>query len=141
MGGLWSAQVVPQTVFEPFDRRNSEFARNSMFSYTFGCFLPPHGAPKQPQIALRRVLDRLGSLLFVSCFFASFWDIVGLCFGSFWGAKMTPRGEEIAEREDLRRVQDGHVIMFVWFFFRFAVWDRFWSLFGPSWDHFGALLD
>ena len=36
--------------------------------------------------------------------------------------------------------QAGHMVVLVRFFVRLAVWDRFGTLFGPSWGYFWPLL-
>ena len=52
----------------------------------------PHGAPKATKIAPRRVLDRLGSLLFVSRFSLRFLIAFGFIFVPFLVAKWSPWG-------------------------------------------------
>ena len=54
--------------------------------------MPRHGAPKPTKIVLRRVLDRLGSLLFASRFPLRFLIAFGFIFVPFWGAKWSPWG-------------------------------------------------
>ena len=55
--------------------------------------LPRYGTPKPPKIAPRGVLDRLGTLLFASCFLVSILDHFELALELFVWGEVTPNSD------------------------------------------------
>ena len=96
-------------------------------------------APNDRRSPPRRVQDRLGSLFSTldfrfdfGSFSAPFWVVLGRPYG-FPGGRLNGGNRTLGES------QDGLGVGLVRFLVRLAVWDRFCTLFGPSWDDFGPL--
>ena len=83
------------------------------------------------------LLDRFFSLLDFRFDFGSF-------SAPFWVVFGRPNGPlEVSEKganRPLGEPQDGLGVVLVRFLVRLAVWDRFCTLFGPSWEHFWPLV-
>ena len=100
----------------------------------------PHGAPTAAKIAPRRVFDRLGSLLFASRFSVRFLIAFGFVFVPLRGPNGPPGMHQTGGTPPPWGTQAGHMVVLVRLFVRLEVWDRFGTLFGPSWGYVCPLL-
>ena len=102
-----------------------------------GSHMAPPKRPRSLQDWTLILLDRFFSLLDFRFDFGSF-------SAPFWVVYGRPNGPlEVGERGATRPLGsslDGLGVVLVRFLVRLAVWDRFCTLFGPSWDDFWPLV-